>query len=1054
MITKSKKTSPYLAFLTIVFSLCAAHGQTVPFNTQDIGTVAVTGTTSCATGLVTITGSGASIGTGTADSCQFGYQTLVGNGSVMAEVQSVGTGVTGVMIRQNMSPGSPEIQVVANGSNVTCIARTTANSAGTIIGIAQTSTVPVWVKIVRTGTTYTAYFSPNAVYHYTQAMGTPSATWTTIGSATISTMSGPVLAGVPQCALDNTSKTSTLGCVVVTPGLPWGAQDVGSVGVSGSTAYGTTGQVIVNASGATMGGTGTADSFGYAYQTLNGDGTIIARMISQGGLDSAGVMIRQNTTPGSPMVQITRTTSGAVLDARLAQNTAAVVEGTGSGPNPGIFFMLVRAGNVFTAFTSYTASSGPWTQVGGPVTVPMGTGPVMIGLVECSLVNTTLKTASFDNINVLPLAAQDVGAVGLPGNTSYGFGNCKLTGSGASLGSGGTNDAFQFDYQALNGSGTLMASVNSQASGTDKSGIMLREDTTPGSPMVSLTVTGTTLTFEQRISENAAATVIATGTVPNQALYLELVRSGSNYTAFSSTAGPNGPWTQLGGSVSVYLGPGLVLAGLVECSQSNTATSAATFSSVTLIEKSAPFTANVVMGTATGMTIPSTFMGLSHEWGVSAGAQFMMGMNTGTPSGINTTYQQLLKNLLAYGSGPINIRIGGDSTDVATGNPGPTTCTPFVNLAQAVNVKFELGINLGANSVSLATNQASGYISQMAVVPGSLTALEIGNEPDIYPRNGLRPSTYTMQPDYLNDFATWRNAIDPLLPSGMKLMGPSMGGGMYGTGTPNNIQAFLTANSTYLSLVSEHWYAAPPSPTAPVDTLLGPADGPTFIQPAVQTTQGFSLPFRVGEFGSFSGAGQPGTSNNFSSALWSIDTMFKYANVGVAGMNWENSGNATAAFWFSRTTSGSSYVYKLLAADGSQSVNPLYYGLLFFQQATGHGAKMAPCYLNLLNTSNNITAYETINTSGTPQLVLLNRDETVGGTVSVTMSGYQQATVYRLTAPTFQATHGVTYAGQTFDNTPDGTPQGTQVLEQVHGNNGLFEIPLPITSGVLVVFSN
>ena len=65
-------------------------------------------------------------------------------------------------------------------------------------------------------------------------------------------------------------------------------------------------------------------------------------------------------------------------------------------------------------------------------------------------------------------------------------------------------------------------------------------------------------------------------------------------------------------------------------------------------------------------------------------------------SGVNFYYRNLLNNLTAYGSGPLVIRIGGNSTDTST-EPTATTVKPFAELAAATGVHFYLGVNLGSS---------------------------------------------------------------------------------------------------------------------------------------------------------------------------------------------------------------------------------------------------------------------------------------------------------------------------------------------------------------------
>jgi hypothetical protein len=445
--------------------------------------------------------------------------------------------------------------------------------------------------------------------------------------------------------------------------------------------------------------------------------------------------------------------------------------------------------------------------------------------------------------------------------------------------------------------------------------------------------------------------------------------------------------------------------------------------------------ANVGIGATPGIAIPATFMGLSHEWGT---AQTLMGDST---TGVDNIYRQLLQNLTAYGSGPIHLRIGGNSTD-KTGEPTSTTAQPFAELANALGVKFSLGVNLGSDNVDLAVDQAKAYVSQMP--EGSLDAIEIGNEPDGYVLDGMRPPPYTYQ-DYLAQFNIWKTHIMPLLPSSTGLMGPSCGYIEWLSDT----QSYDSAEAGALTTFSQHYYVANGLADNPDDILLTPSastSGPNEVSAAVVTTHLYGIPFRMGEINSLYNGGEPGISNAFESALWAVDTMFEYANVGVDGVNWHGGG-------------GSAYTYfdiQAAQAEGASTftltaVNPLYYGLLFFQAATGNGAHLLPV---ALSTQANLKAWATVDVSGTPRLVLLNKDENSTGAVDITLSGYSHAQIYRLTAPSYLSTSGVTFAGQTFDGSTNGVIQGTQTIESVDVLDGVFEVPMPITSAALVIFTN
>ncbi|MGD0940010.1 MAG: glycosyl hydrolase family 79 C-terminal domain-containing protein [Terracidiphilus sp.] len=444
--------------------------------------------------------------------------------------------------------------------------------------------------------------------------------------------------------------------------------------------------------------------------------------------------------------------------------------------------------------------------------------------------------------------------------------------------------------------------------------------------------------------------------------------------------------------------------------------------------------ANLSIGATPGRAISPTFMGFSHEWNE---AQCMMGS---TATGVNLIYRQLLKNLTAYGSGPINLRVGGDSTD-NSGEPTATTAEPFAEVANALGARFTLGVNLGSDNVTLATNQAQAYMSQMPA--GSVEAIEIGNEPDLYVTEGIRPPTYTVQ-DYFSEFGTWNANITPVLPSGTKLMGP----GWSAAGMLSNVQTFESQEAASLAVFSQHAYATSPVDNPAQDFLLSPSAataGPSAVASAVATTHSYGLPFRMGELSSISDAGVAGISNAFESALWSMDTMFEYANVGVDGVNWEASnGNYDEPFTFGNTTLSGITTYTL------NSVAPLYYGLLLYQEATQNLAHLLPV---TLSTPANLKAWATLDASGTPRLVVINKDESQEGNVAINLPGYTGASVIFLTAPSYSSTSGVTFGGQTFDGSADGTVQGNRTVETIQGTDGLFQLPMSVTSAALVTFT-
>ena len=93
-------------------------------------------------------------------------------------------------------------------------------------------------------------------------------------------------------ATSDTESFTTSGGAPALPS-PWVNQDVGSTGIAGSSSFGG-GTFTIRGAGADI--WGSSDAFQYAYQTLSGDGQIVARVTgvqnTGGSFAKAGVMLR------------------------------------------------------------------------------------------------------------------------------------------------------------------------------------------------------------------------------------------------------------------------------------------------------------------------------------------------------------------------------------------------------------------------------------------------------------------------------------------------------------------------------------------------------------------------------------------------------------------------------------------------------------------------------------------------------------------------------------------------------------------------------------------
>ncbi|MFM7182849.1 MAG: tandem-95 repeat protein [Verrucomicrobiales bacterium] len=184
-------------------------GLPLPWVATDIGTGMLAGSTTHNAGTFTQAGSGV-IG-GTSDGLRYTYQTLTGDGEITARIsnlQNTGTSSrVGVMIRETLATNSKQIFMGMTSSGSYRWTRRTTTGGNTSTTNSSTGTVPnTWVRLVRSGTTITAFKSTNGT------------TWTTVGSTTNTTFASTCYIGLAVGSGSNTTlNTSRFINVSVTP---------------------------------------------------------------------------------------------------------------------------------------------------------------------------------------------------------------------------------------------------------------------------------------------------------------------------------------------------------------------------------------------------------------------------------------------------------------------------------------------------------------------------------------------------------------------------------------------------------------------------------------------------------------------------------------------------------------------------------------------------------------------------------------------------------------------------------------------------------------------
>lgn len=198
-----------------------------PWRTADIGKGNVFGDASIAGGTFTLSGSGRDIYNAD-DHFRFVYRTFTGNVDIRARV----TGLTnthiwakaGVMIRETLQPNSKHAMALVSPTSGTSFLKR-ASTGGSTTATNAPGAAPYWLRLVRNGSTFTAYRSPDGQ------------TWTTIGSASVS-MTSSVYVGLAVTSHSNnvlctaTMTNVTVAAPVVAASLD--AENISSVQGSGT----------------------------------------------------------------------------------------------------------------------------------------------------------------------------------------------------------------------------------------------------------------------------------------------------------------------------------------------------------------------------------------------------------------------------------------------------------------------------------------------------------------------------------------------------------------------------------------------------------------------------------------------------------------------------------------------------------------------------------------------------------------------------------------------------------------------------------------------------
>ena len=176
---------------------------------------------------------------------------------------------------------------------------------------------------------------------------------------------------------------------------PWIDMDIGKVGQVGSASY-ASGAFTVKGSGDDI--WDNADAFHFVFQSMTGDGSIVARVASIDYTNpwaKAGVMIRESLDADARHAMAVVTVGNGVGFQRRITPGGTSYYTAGAAVDAPYWVKLTRSGSTFTAYRS--ADGSTWAPVGS-ATISMATS-VYVGLALTSHNNSTLNASVLDNVS-------------------------------------------------------------------------------------------------------------------------------------------------------------------------------------------------------------------------------------------------------------------------------------------------------------------------------------------------------------------------------------------------------------------------------------------------------------------------------------------------------------------------------------------------------------------------------------------------------------------------------------------------------------------------------
>jgi hypothetical protein len=363
----------------------------------DVGSVGAAGATTVDGSVFegdvfTVSASGADIW-GTADEFHYVWKSMGGNFEINTRVGSVDAvnawTKAGLMVRANATDAaSPHVSLFATPGKGIAFQRRTTEGGSSISTAGPAYTAPVYLRLVRDGVNFFAYYRKN-----------PTDAWTLLAQQTTS-MGSTVDVGVAVTShADGSIATAKFRGVRLAASPAWSTSAIGAATGSASITNGTT--YTVKGSGADI--WGTSDALEYLWVPFSGSGRITARVLSVQNAHpwtKAGVMIRESLAADAKQIDGFITPGkGFAMQYRSATGGTSVSAGQKTGTAPA-WVQLERVVGPSSDFIQayYSTDLQVWRLI-GQLDITLSKD-IYIGLAVSSHNAGVEATATFDDVRI------------------------------------------------------------------------------------------------------------------------------------------------------------------------------------------------------------------------------------------------------------------------------------------------------------------------------------------------------------------------------------------------------------------------------------------------------------------------------------------------------------------------------------------------------------------------------------------------------------------------------------------------------------------------------